>query len=450
LSEGTSALLNAVYVSSAEGERILKRLTKAAGFTTDNIMSRLAIARSLAETGQVTAAPDWEPDHRAGKQIKGFTLLGRQEVAASLLAMLAESRSEPMSAEALRQQVRLRWEDGLRRIDMDWRNGDMEAVLLDYADKALLSEVRAPERSAISPGRVISEAIVGQLKAKKLLEEILDRATDYEPPTILRPLTIVGGPGTGKSAIAAAVARAVQLPLVHLAGADCSTPDAVLTRLTWQLAIGGLAPRTGKDGRTDYPEAIIYVSDASLLSPDQIGWLGRLAPSRKYQRLEDREVRMQAGGLIFGTTAQMPGTEEVDLVPYSITEVAEIVGRAIGKWPLEMRKLLAVAGRLNPEVAVTRGRELLEIARDSSQGGRPSEGILIEVMGSRWGMDRLGLTEANYGALDDLAHGQPVCGADSAEMEFLARFGFTRDRGAGAALTERGKEVLAIWQQSKS
>jgi DNA sulfur modification protein DndE len=449
VSDGTSTLLNATYVSSSEADKILTRLTKAAGFTTDNIISRLAIARSLAE-GPLTPAADWEPARRGGKQIKGYTLLGRQEVANSLLAMAIEASGESMTVEELRHHIRLRWEHGLRLIDREVRGSDMEAVLLSYTEKAVLADSRTPQRSSMSPLKAVSDLLVGQLPAKRLLEEMLDRAIEAEPPALPKPITVVGQDGFGKGTLAQAIARALQLPLVELPARECASPETVLSRLDWQLAIDGFAAWSTKGGRLNYPAIVIYVREADGLSEQQLRSLMALRPSHKYLDLAGRELRLTGGALVFGASHPLPGTKAIELVPYSITEVAEIISRGIGRWPLEMRKYLALAGRFNPGFAIERGRQMLEFARDNSAGGRPSEGLVIELMERQWGMDRLGLTAANYDFLSGLINEAAEASDDGNEAVFLERLGLVKRRDSAFTLTQRGMEVLEIWQQSRS
>ncbi len=449
MSDGTSTLLNAMYVSSSEGDKILTRLTKAAGFTTDNIISRLAIARSLAE-GTFNPAADWEPARRGGKQIKGYTLLGRHEVAISLLAMTIEASGEVMTAEELRQHIRLRWEHGLRLIDREVRGSDMEAVLLSYSEKAVLADTRAPQRSSMSPLKAVSDLLVGQFPAKRVLEEMLDKAIAAEPPTMPKPITVVGQDGCGKGTFAKAIARAVQLPLVELPARECTSPETILSRLDWQLAIDGLAAWSTKRGRLDYPAMVIYVREADELNEQRLRWLLALRPSHKYLELGGRELRLTGGALVFGASHPLPATQAIELVAYSITDVAEIISRAIGKWPLEMRKYLAIAGRFNPGLAIERGRQMLEFARDNSAGGRPSEGLVIELMERQWGMDRLGLTAANYDFLAGTVNDTAEAGKHDDEAVFLERIGLVKRSDSRFSLTERGMEVLEIWHQSRS
>ena len=449
MSDGTSALLNAVYVSSSEGEKILKKLTKAAGFSTDNIISRLALARSLADELPLAPAADWEADHRAGKQIKGFTLLGRQEVANSLLAMIVEAEGQALGVDDLRQRVRLRWEHGLRLMDREIRTSNMESILLTYVERAVLSEGQRRSPTTLSPRRVLGEAVVGQPQAKKLVEEVLDRAIDHDPARIAKPLCLVGPPGSGKRTMARGIARALQLPFVELPARDCVDAEVMLTRLEWQLAIDGLAPWATKADRIEYPGAILYVSEAEHLADEQMSWILRFNPSRTYQDLNGMRIRMIAGGVIFGAARELAGLELVPFLSYSVADIAEVVGRAIGKWPLEMRRLLAIAGRLNPADSIARGRELLQFARDATAGGRPSEGLLLDVMEKHWGMDRLGMTAANYSFLGDVANGsQPK--EESSEATFLERMGFVRWRDDEFSLTDRGREVLDVWLQFRS
>ena len=70
-----------MFTSSKEGKELVSDLTRSAGFSSENIISRLAIARSLKDDSNLQNV--YESDPR-GKQIRGKTLLGKKETALTL------------------------------------------------------------------------------------------------------------------------------------------------------------------------------------------------------------------------------------------------------------------------------------------------------------------------------------------------------------------------------
>jgi Holliday junction resolvasome RuvABC ATP-dependent DNA helicase subunit len=73
--------------------------------------------------------------------------------------------------------------------------------------------------------------------------------------------------------------------------------------------------------------------------------------------------------------------------PYERDSVAEILRQHFG-WHIEVRRLIALAGRLRPARALERGRELLRISNTSQITERHAVAAL-----QRWGLDRLGLDQ---------------------------------------------------------
>lgn len=83
---------------------------------------------------------------------------------------------------------------------------------------------------------------------------------------------------------------------------------------------------------------------------------------------------------------------EINLRPYEIEEIAEIIGRIYRGWSLEVRKLVAMAGRLTPRIAKEKAKDLDRILKQDYNGQKPSENIVVEIMENEWGQDRLGMT----------------------------------------------------------
>ena len=67
-----------MFTSSKQGKELVTELTRKSGFSSENIISRLAISRSLQE--DINFKHEYSADPR-GKQIRGKTLLGKKETA---------------------------------------------------------------------------------------------------------------------------------------------------------------------------------------------------------------------------------------------------------------------------------------------------------------------------------------------------------------------------------
>lgn len=219
--DATQDLMNAVYTSSGDAAKLIRRLTRLSAFSTENVVCRLAVARSLAEPS-VVGGESWEPAPD-GKQVRGSTLLGRRDVAFALLAMMVRHQNRTLSLEELRGQVRLHWERGLRLLSAEIKEDDLDGLLLDYSSRALLGQEHGTARAAQSPRTVLSATFVGQRRAKDELAAMLEAASVGDTPRLPRPLNIVGPRGTGKTLISKAIALSLQLPLVELNAAQISS-----------------------------------------------------------------------------------------------------------------------------------------------------------------------------------------------------------------------------------
>lgn len=435
-------LLNAVYVSSREGETILRRLTRSGGFSAENVISRLAISRSLLEV-----APSGDPGvfgEPNGKQIKGFTLLGKRETATALLMMMIEKEGRAQQEDDLKRLVRFHWERGLRLIDQEAGGRELSTLLVSYSREAVLADAAAGPKSARNPSTALTAAVVGQAAARRELGRLLAAAVRAEVPTLSRAIIIIAPQGAGRRAFARAVATSLQLPLAELKCDDVRT-GMLLMRLDEQLAAQGYG--IGVENSTSViPPSIIYLSDAEGLTSEDLDVLLALRPLKNRKRA-GAVARLSGGGVILGSRADISpkDADVIKLTAYTRDEVAEIIKRELGAWAPEIRKYVALAGRLNPALAVARGREFLDWVRESKKS--PSEGLLLELMQSRWGIDRLGLTPSDYGALGELDSGVTVALAKP-DADFLERLGFIRERNLVWELAPRGQQALRIMQET--
>jgi hypothetical protein len=129
------------------------------------------------------------------------------------------------------------------------------------------------------------------------------------------------------------------------------------------------------------------------------------------------------------------------LSPYTRADIAEILRRETGSWPLEIRRLLAVAGRLNPALALKRAEEYFGIAKRLGAGHGPSESHLLGVMRDHWGVDGLGLLPADYECLGNPGPSTSTRTA-TGTTDFLERLGLVRRSANELVVTERGRAAL--------
>lgn len=435
------SLLSATYVSTSKGEQILRKLTRAAGFTSENVIARLAVSRSLQDP-----PIEWSDELNQdtdGKQLRGNTLLGRQEVAAALLAMIYEAhRADSPTIEDVRQLVRLHLDRGLRLLDADIGDGDVEDLFLRYAAGSLSDGSPISAASAVSPLAVVQSQVVGQQRLKRQLSTLLTTAVTHTPARFNRVVGLVGPDGFGRAHVARSIAQSFQLPMVEFDPADCNErfPDLLGDR----LAVQGYATEIRRD-QLVVPACIIYFRDAGLLEPDVYEDLRRCIPRARPIELFERRVRLLGGGLLLGASHLPADSTRTDLTfeSYTRDEVAEIIRRVMGGWPLEIRRHLALAGRLTPGTALRLAQEFQAEVRTRGANARPSETLLLAMMEGKWGIDRLGLTQDDYAFLNELAT-TPISqeGIQQNDLLFMTRLRLIRATGDSVALTDRGAEAL--------
>lgn len=97
----------------------LRRMSKAAGLANENVLSRLALSRSLA-AGEHVDLSNVPP---GGKEIKGSTLFGRPATCAMFLTVMARRQDEVLEHGNLRAVVEAHWERGLTLLSKETRAG---------------------------------------------------------------------------------------------------------------------------------------------------------------------------------------------------------------------------------------------------------------------------------------------------------------------------------------
>lgn len=175
-------------------------------------------------------------------------------------------------------------------------------------------------------------------------------------------------------------------------------------------------------------------------------------------RLLERDARAAAGpsGLdplraVALTLAELPSTGEPParaagggLGRGGRDRAAAAVGRLYPRWPTEVRRLVAMAARLDPDQVGVVARR---VADEAAERGFPqvSETAVLAVMAS-WGLNRLGLSDADRSLLaallDDDGTAARAAGADGGDgAAFLASLGLVQNKNGRLRPTERGRRM---------
>jgi DNA sulfur modification protein DndE len=187
------------------------------GFQSDNIVSRLAIGRSLLDPLPRTIP---EPSDSDGKEIRGVTLLGKPGAAALLVAMVTQHAGKSLSVEQVRKYVRFHWERGLKLLvsDLEKEQNSLDAVLSNYATRSVLTDEDFEEDDTIVSEDFLDVRIVGQEEAKKSVKRLLGDATKTDPAVLPETILFTGPASTGKTLFSSSIAAALRLPYVEVTG----------------------------------------------------------------------------------------------------------------------------------------------------------------------------------------------------------------------------------------
>lgn len=459
------------YHCSKQGYEILKEITKKAGFPSENIVPRLAIGRSLMEKQEVkTDAFDND-----GKELKGTTLFN-PDIAPVVVAMIIQHYGKPLeNPEDIKELIRLHWNRGLflLQAELDREDGDIDKLLIKYASQSCLTNEAELEKEYATIGDLLDTQIVGQDEAKRQIRRLLEEAKGLSPIRLSESIIFTGPASTGKTLFSKTIAEFLMLPYVETTGTSLKSVEQLFEQVDKVLDIEGTSYEdAGYHGGLplrNYPPLVIFIDECHQLKrPVQDALLTMTEPSNRRAILRHFAANMSNATFLFATTdiglMEKPlktRSREINLKPYEPEDIAEIIGRIYKGWSLEVRKLIAMAGRLTPRIAKERAKDLDRILKQDYKGQKPTESIVVEVMNKEWGQDRLGMTDRDrrylriVGNADGPIGGENIAqqlGIELSEVEndiepFMIRLGLIKKGQSGRELTEDGKRLIREEEQ---
>lgn len=340
--------MDTTFTSDTPTSLRLKNLVQSLDLPADNIAVRWAVCRSLAE-GPVPLVGEIEG---GGKELKGRTLFGGSDLAPLLLAQLLVVEGSDVVHTFFREVVLAHWSRGQLLLDKELQRlgGTGEAVLIAEVDRRML-KTREPDFAA---------QVIGQPDVVSTLKTMHKRAWKKRVPSLARPVVIKGLPGSGRSFIASLLAR--------------SLSDSVID-------IRGTGGTTAPDFRDPVHEIAEHASVLLIENVDRVAARSRSAGVRE---LPGNVSVIATADLDFDTPKDW---DEVRIAPYERDAVAQILRRHFG-WHLEVRRMIALAGRLLPALTIQRAESLAEVTPSAGASDRDAVAAF-----ERWGLDRLGLDD---------------------------------------------------------
>jgi len=390
-----------MFTSSKEGRELVTDLTRSAGFSSENIISRLAIARSLKEESNLQNI--YESDPR-GKQIRGKTLLGKKETALTLLSMLLVKASTLLENEEVKQHVRLHWERGLRLIKDDLQDKEPGSLFLEYAKDAALNSEITSGTGLGSPASKLKEGFIGQQLLKNELLELQEDIIANQD-NFAETLAVVGVEGSGKTWIVEQFGNAMGLEVIILEHNDFKNTATLMDALKTKMQGKGILFDENK-AQINLPRLIISIENVHDFSDDAMSMVRHLRPMKTAKSLPGgSKIKFNNGILFLTSTESVDWAKMYTLEPYSRSEITQIIKRNVQGGTEEVRKFISLSGRLNPQLSIEKMEEAILYAKNREVPKVLSEAIVFELMDDVWKTNKIGLSNNDINLLQQLDEG---------------------------------------------
>jgi Holliday junction resolvasome RuvABC ATP-dependent DNA helicase subunit len=236
----------------------------------------------------------------------------------------------------------------------------------------------------------LSSEIIGQDTLVGQCQLLLAEARRHSGPNghlaLGSPITVAGPAGSGRTHIALTLGRAL--------GGDCLTINArhVKSMADLRLELHDRIPGASS--------AVVVVEHADQAPPAFLRGLDKAARQARIATTKGREIAPFSVLAICLRDVVLRDWMTLRVEPYDRDAVAKIIRNHYG-WHLEVRRLVALAGRLRPTLALRRAKELETLAGTP----RATERHAAFAM-ENWGLDRLGLDEVDRKVMAALANGE--------------------------------------------
>jgi Holliday junction resolvasome RuvABC ATP-dependent DNA helicase subunit len=369
----------------------LRKLVSSLDLPFDNVAVRLAFVRSLADGPVDTSLLG---DDFTGKELKGRTLFGGADTAPILLGQLLLVEGRDRVEVDLRNLVLGHWSRGQAILDAELEAAGRNP---DIALKRAIDRISGS--SSIRPQ--FASRVVGQPQLAEEAIAILQRAkmkeSEGRPPALGEPVVIVGRSGSGRSFIAEEFCDSL--------GGEVHSVEGRSLR-----NVSDLSSMVNEDVDRNIG-IVLKIERIELAAPIVVRELA--AVGSKGRLMTRRNISLHDGVSVVATSGvgvQLPGWTYLRIAPYERDAIAQIIRTEFG-WHIEVRRSLALAGRLCPARALERSREL---AQDEGTI-RVSESQVTRAM-KKWKLDRLGLSFADQEVMKALVGGPPAKSKPMAEL----------------------------------
>ena len=354
-----------------------------------------------------------------------------------------------------------------------WQKGRLAVFYPQDDDRAPIDIIDDKPRKAAAitfPPAVnrAFEGFIGNEPALRQLKIKLSLALRRDEISMPVNIMLCGPGGLGKTEIANRTAECLGLPLVSVNAKSFNSLEKIIAQVDRLLSSHNLESQEGgmDSGAPKYvyPPLVLFLDEVHLLGKKAEEFLNLFEPKERRGVLPHKVVDFSHASILAATTAKgkLPGPflnrfNMIDLLPYSMDEVGQIVTRFFREKGIQISpqtaESLARAGRLNPRESLNRAKDFHERHIFNNEV-YPLSVVGLEHVRRDWMIDDIGLGPNDHEYLKYLADGPrglnslvsalPV-GKEEIETviePFLLQLGLVRTGNRGRELTEKGRKLI--------
>lgn len=336
----------------------------------------------------------------------------------------------------------------------------------EVRNKLYVNDVRPPFPPAVEKA---FEGYVGNERAVYQLKVDLTLALREKPPRMPENIMLCGPGGLGKTEMAGRVARTLGTPLINVPASQIHDLNHLLSLIDAELESKRIQwKEIGKDSGKPlikYPPLVLFIDEAHELKKKADSYLNFFEPKERRAFGNDHVGDFKDATILLATTDKgklskpfLTRFRIIDLVPYSVEEIALIVKLALAEThpdvDFDLCLNLAKIGRQVPRSAIEKARHFLTFHSFSSSEYPLTPAGLRKMM-EMWNVDEQGLTENDklyLQSLDAGPHGiealAKLLGLGKEEITtviepYLFQLRAIKSTARGREITELGRKILA-------
>jgi Holliday junction DNA helicase RuvB len=329
------------------------------------------------------------------------------------------------------------------------------------------SDMSDTQRELVERAQKTFEGFIGNEAARELLIPILVQGLSETPRHVPMNLVFVGPPSTGKTELAKRIAHTLNLPFLARSASSISRIDDLLEAMkrlaeSERARLKEMSKISGRRVLRVPPMCVFIDELQALRGSIQDAALTMLEPSErraegaKTDYIADvSDVTFVCATTDFGALDRALRTRlfRIELRPYTMEEVAQIVELRYPGWAIDVYQRLAVVGRRTPRIALERAKSL---SMHIKAYGDKDPVAALDRLCILLGIDALGVTDEDRRMLKALADSRQPLGVEylASQLQiskdvvldviepYLSELGFVARQPNGRIITGAGRRYL--------